>query len=123
MRHCITYLILFIVLTTVKFANSSTLPEDTPENIGLSPSKLNNIKQTFKKYIDKGQVPCLSVAVVRHGKIAYFVKSGLRDIENNLPIERDTIFRIYSMSKAVTSVAAMIFLMGILRYYFGGAYP
>jgi CubicO group peptidase (beta-lactamase class C family) len=108
MRHYVTSLIFLIVLTVVKLGNASTLPEGTPESVGLSSSKLDNILPTFKKYIDNGQVPCLSVAVVRHGKIAYFNKSGLRDIENNLPIERDTIFRIYSMSKAITSVAAMI---------------
>ena len=108
MRHFVPYLIYLIVLTVAKLGNASTLPEDTPENVGLSSSKLNNIQPTFKKYIDNGQVPFLSVAVVRHGKIAYFNKSGLRDIENNIPIERDTIFRIYSMSKAITSVAAMI---------------
>ena len=108
MRHLVIYLTLLIVLTVTKLGNASTLPEDIPENVGLSSSKLNNIQPTFKKYIDNGQVPCLSVAVVRQGKIAYFNSSGLRDIENNLPIERDTIFRIYSMSKAITSVAAMI---------------
>jgi CubicO group peptidase (beta-lactamase class C family) len=48
------------------------------------------------------------VVVARKGKVVHFGTYGKRDLENNLPVEKDTIFRIYSMTKAITSVAALI---------------
>ena len=48
------------------------------------------------------------VVVARKGKVVHFGTYGKRDLENNLPVEKDTIFRIYSMTKAITSVAALM---------------
>ena len=87
---------------------AGNLPDTRPEAVGFFTDRLNRIETAFQRYIDDGEVPGFVVAIAKHGKIAYLKKMGLRDIENELPMERDTIFRIYSMSKAVTSVAAMI---------------
>ena len=87
---------------------AANLPDTKPETVGLSPDRLNRIEAAFQRYVDDGEVPGFAIAIARHGKIAYLKNMGLRDIENELPMERDTIFRIYSMSKAITSVAAMI---------------
>ena len=87
---------------------AGNLPDTRPEAVGFFTDRLNRIETAFQRYIDDGEVPGFVVAIAKHGKIAHLKKMGLRDIENELPMERDTIFRIYSMSKAVTSVAAMI---------------
>jgi CubicO group peptidase (beta-lactamase class C family) len=62
----------------------------------------------MQSYVDAGEVSGITTAVMRHGKIVHMASVGLRDIERKLPMTRDTIFRIYSMSKAITSVAAMV---------------
>lgn len=74
---------------------------------GFDTNRLARIKRHFAAYVDDGRLPGWQVLVTRHGEIAYSERYGLRDIENNLPIEDNTVFRIYSMTKPITSVAAM----------------
>jgi len=101
------WLVIFC-LAAPQNGQATTLPDAKPETVGLASARLDKIEGAFQKYVDDGQVPGLAVAIARYGKLAYLNRIGLRDIENELPLERDTIFRIYSMSKAITSVAAMI---------------
>jgi CubicO group peptidase (beta-lactamase class C family) len=79
-----------------------------PETVGLSSSRLARIGQAMQKYVDGEKLAGTLTLVARHGKIAYFEPLGLMDVEAQKPMERDTIFRIYSMSKPVTSVAVMM---------------
>ena len=79
-----------------------------PENVGLSSSRLARVDQAMAKYVESGKLAGTLTVVARHGKIAHFQPLGLRDIESQMPMERDTIFRIYSMSKPITSVAVMM---------------
>lgn len=74
---------------------------------GLAPRKLDNIQRHLRRYVDNGALPGYACLVNRHGHEALFARHGLRDVERNLPIERDTLFRIYSMTKPITSVAMM----------------
>lgn len=83
-------------------------PFTTPEDVGLCATKLANIPNYFGSYVDRGKLAGVSTLVARGGKIAHFDTVGLRDRENSLPMEKDTIFRIYSMSKPITSVALMM---------------
>lgn len=76
--------------------------------LGFDNNRLANIKRHFAAYVDDGRLPGWQVLVTRRGEIAYRESYGLRDIEHNLPIADDTVFRIYSMTKPITSVAAMI---------------
>ena len=62
----------------------------------------------MQDYVDKGHLPGFLTVVARRGKIVHFETIGMRDVENNKPVEPDTIFRIYSMSKPITSVAVMM---------------
>ena len=64
----------------------------------------------MKEYVDRGRTAGVVTIVVRQGKVAQLQSYGKRDIEANAPMQKDTIFRIASMSKAVTSVAAMMLL-------------
>ncbi|MFN4230580.1 serine hydrolase domain-containing protein [Parvibaculum sp.] len=79
-----------------------------PEDVGLDPSRLSNITNYFKSYVDRGKIAGFSTLISRHGEIAHFETAGQRDRERGLPMEKDTIFRIYSMTKPITSLALMM---------------
>lgn len=85
-------------------------------DVGLDPERLQRIEDHFAKYVADGRLPGWLVLIARHGKIGYLRTHGLRDVEAGLPVESDTIFRIYSMTKPVTSVAAMmLYEQGLLQ--------
>lgn len=75
---------------------------------GFDVNRLARIKDHFAAYVDDGRLPGWQVQIARRGEIVYRESYGQRDLENGLPIEDDTVFRIYSMTKPVTSVAAMM---------------
>ena len=107
MRKLLAYtcLLLFCV-TTLAFGQG--LPIAVPEEVGFSAERLERIRPMLQGYVDDGRIAGFLTVVARRGKIVHFETIGMRDVENNKPIERDTIFRIYSMSKPITSVAVMM---------------
>ena len=76
--------------------------------LGFSNDKLDNIQAFVKSYVDDGKLPGYLCLVSRYGEEAHFLAYGKRDVERSTPITRDTVFRIYSMSKPITSVALMM---------------
>ena len=76
--------------------------------VGFDAARLARIDTHFKKYVDDGLLPGWLIAVARHGQIAHLSTYGNRDMEAGAPVELDTLWRIYSMSKPITSVAAMM---------------
>jgi len=84
------------------------LPTATPEQVGLSAEKLQSAKAAMQKLVDNNRIAGGVFAVARRGKVVQFEACGMMDIEAGKPMKRDTIFRFYSMSKPITSVAAMI---------------
>lgn len=82
--------------------------EVDPADVGLDPARLERIDRHFGKYVDDGRLAGWLATVSRHGRLAYVSSYGQRDMEAGLPVTTDTIWRIYSMSKPITSVAAMI---------------
>jgi CubicO group peptidase (beta-lactamase class C family) len=79
-----------------------------PETLGLSSTRLERIDQFFqRKYIDTGKIPCAQTVVWRRGEVAHFSTIGMADVERKKPAAEDTIFRIYSMTKPITSIAFM----------------
>ena len=82
--------------------------EVEPEEVGFASDRLERIGRHFRQYVDDGRLPGWTVAVARGGRVAYVERYGQRDLEAGLPIEPDTIFRIYSMTKPITSVAALM---------------
>ncbi|MEM7454470.1 MAG: serine hydrolase domain-containing protein [Planctomycetota bacterium] len=78
-----------------------------PAELGLDADQLEKIDSTCIQWIENEDIAGCSAMVIRDGKIGYFKCFGHRDRAEELPVERDTIFRIYSMSKPVTSVAVM----------------
>ena len=79
-----------------------------PEAVGVSAERLERIRPVMQGYVDDGNLPGFLTVVARRGKIVHFETIGMRDVENKKPVEPDTIFRIYSMSKPITSVAVMM---------------
>ncbi len=86
------------------------LPSTTPASVGISAERLNRLSSTMQQYVDAQRAAGIVTIVVRQGKVVHLGAFGKRDIEANAPMQADTIFRIASMSKAVTSLAAMILL-------------
>ncbi|WP_420151004.1 serine hydrolase domain-containing protein [Spirosoma sp.] len=88
--------------------NQPLLTTASPESVGFYPERLNRIDGLIQSYIDKGAFPGVAAIVVRNGKIAYYKAFGKSDLEANKPMARDAIFRIASMTKAITSLAVMM---------------
>jgi CubicO group peptidase (beta-lactamase class C family) len=76
--------------------------------VGFDAGRLARIDRHFTRYVDDGRLPGWLLLVSRRGRIAHLGTYGLRDVEAGLPVELDTRFRIYSMTKPVVSVAAMM---------------
>jgi CubicO group peptidase (beta-lactamase class C family) len=84
------------------------LTDINAEKAGFSAERLNRITDHLQSnYIDPGKIPGAQVVVSRHGQVAYHQCLGQSDLERNKNLEADTIFRIYSMSKPITSIALM----------------
>ena len=82
--------------------------EVEPGEVGFDAERLARIDRHFERYVDDGRLPGWLAVVSRRGKVAHVASYGHRDRENDLPIEHDTLFRIFSMTKPITSVAAMM---------------
>jgi CubicO group peptidase (beta-lactamase class C family) len=82
--------------------------EVDPAEVGFDPARLDRIGRHFKRYVDDGRLPGWLITVSRHGQLAHVSAYGARDVEAGLPVADDTLWRIYSMTKPVTSVAAMM---------------
>jgi CubicO group peptidase (beta-lactamase class C family) len=75
--------------------------------VGLDAGRLARIDRHFARYVEDGRLPGWLVLVSRHGRVAHLATCGRRDLEADLPVEPGTRFRVYSMTKPVTAVAAM----------------
>jgi CubicO group peptidase (beta-lactamase class C family) len=84
------------------------LPPAAPEEIGLSPLRLARLGAVMRSEIEGGRVPGAVALIARRGRLAYFESFGQRDPADGEPMAKDSIFRIYSMTKPITSVAAMM---------------
>jgi CubicO group peptidase (beta-lactamase class C family) len=82
--------------------------EVDPAEVGLDARRLNRIDRHFARYVDDGRLPGWLIAVSRHGRLAHVAWHGARDMEADLPVDTDTLWRLYSMTKPITSVAAMM---------------
>jgi CubicO group peptidase (beta-lactamase class C family) len=86
------------------------LPEAKPESLGLSSSRLQRMSDVFQREIDKGTMPGATVMVARGGQIGWFDALGKQDPSTSAPMMRDTIFRIFSMTKPIVSIGVMMLL-------------
>ena len=84
------------------------LPRAVPEDVGMSTSRLARITPVMQGYVDDGRIPCALTMIAREGRLVHFEKFGMQDIAAAKPIEFNSIFRLYSMTKPITSVAVMM---------------
>ena len=83
-------------------------PSQDPERLGFDSARLARLKPWMQRYVDQGRIPGASLLIARRGELAYFDCAGFRDTGTRAPWQRDTIARIYSMTKPMTSVALMM---------------
>jgi CubicO group peptidase (beta-lactamase class C family) len=83
-------------------------PEADPAGAGFDPARLARVDAHFRCYVDDGRLPGWLLTVSRHGRLVHVASYGARDVEAGLPVEPGTLWRIYSMTKPITSVAAMM---------------
>jgi CubicO group peptidase (beta-lactamase class C family) len=82
--------------------------EIEPQDAGFDVHRLQRLDRHFARYVDDGRLPGWLIVVTRRGQIVHVSTYGQRDVEAGLPVELDTLFRIYSMTKPITSIAAMM---------------
>jgi CubicO group peptidase (beta-lactamase class C family) len=81
----------------------------SPESAGMSKAALDRLEQHLKlRYLDSGRFPGTQLLIYRRGKIVHSTVQGFADVERKMPVKDDTIYRIYSMTKPITSVAFMM---------------
>ena len=85
-----------------------TLPLVTPEQVGLSAARLDRVRKWMHGWVDSGKLAGMVACVMRKGELAFAEVYGKSDVARNKPMRPDTIFRIYSMTKPLTSTAIMM---------------
>src|SRR5258708_5215400 len=84
-----------------------SLPHAKPESIGLSAVRLQRLSDAFKREVDKGTLPGAPILVARRGQVGWFDAVGRQSPAASTPMAHDSIFRIFSMTKPIVSVAIM----------------
>ncbi len=100
---CLIFLCL-LVTTSVALSQHPA----SPESVGVSSEKLQSVHEAVNKMIEQEKIAGAVVMVARRGQVVHFEAQGMRDVAEQAPMKKDTIFRIYSMTKPVTTVAAMM---------------
>ena len=108
MAMAATALLAALLLAPRALADADSLPMAEPESVGMSSERLQRIGKGLGRLIDAGHIPGTVSLVARRGRIVHFEAAGLRNVEAGLPMEKDTIFRLYSQTKPVTGAAVMM---------------
>ena len=109
-------LLLLIALCGVNLLLAAeTLNLATPEEVGLSADALQRVTERLQQHVDEGEIAGVVAAVARDGKLVYYEALGQLNREQKLPMPRDALFRVYSMTRQVTSLA-------VLQLYEQGAF-
>jgi CubicO group peptidase (beta-lactamase class C family) len=106
-KRLLSVTLLLLLLAPAGFAQTLDYTLN-PDEVGFAPDRLKRITDTLNAGITSDTLPGATLLIARHGKIAYFETFGALDPQTKTPMPKDAIFRIYSMSKPITSVAAMI---------------
>lgn len=89
-------------------APGQNLPVAKPESVGLSSVRLENLRASLQTEVDEGHIPGAVLMINRRGKLVYSEAIGYQNRDAGVPMKKDAIFRIYSMTKPIAAVAAMI---------------
>jgi len=108
MRSMICRLSLLFLVAGSALAQAAPLPEASPEDVGLSSERLGRLDAAMQKAVETGELPGAVVQIARDGQLVYAKSFGWQDRDKKIPMRNDSIFRLYSMTKPVVSVAAMM---------------
>ena len=100
--------LLTVVLAVAALHGAPTLPRATPEAVGMSIDRLHGATALLRQYVADRRIAGAVAAVARRGKLVYLEPVGLQSHESKAPMTERSLFRIYSMTKAVTAVAVMM---------------
>ena len=106
-----TLLIMLFLLTALWISFSAlqnSLPMVDPAEVGFSSKQLGKIESHFQDRVDRGEIAGIVTLVARNGKIAHISAVGYQDVEQEIPMKTNTLFRIYSMTKPIASTALMM---------------
>ena len=107
-RAVVSFSIVAAVLAGASPQVETPLPWAEPHEVGVSAERLEQIPVAMQRYVDEGRVGGIVTAVARRGRLVHWNAVGFRDLESRDPLEPNDIFRIYSMTKPITSVAVMM---------------
>ena len=102
----IFFLVVFTSFSNVLTAQS--LKQVKPEEVGFSTERLTYLTKTFQQYSKDKELAGSVILVARHGKVAYFEADGYQDVTQNIPMQKNSMFRIASQTKAIVSVGIMM---------------
>ena len=103
-------------LLLVNLVFAADIPRATPEEVGMSSERLEQINTVMQRHMDAGDIQGAVTAVARRGKLIHFESHGLMDVQNNKAMQEDSIFIMMSSSKPVLGVAAMMMIEeGLIR--------
>lgn len=108
--HKSTWLSITALLLAVGFTQSvlaQSMTTATPESVGVASSGLQAATAKLQQHIDDGDIAGVVAAVARDGKLIYFEALGQMDLEQGKPMPKDALFRLYSMSRQITSIAVL----------------
>ena len=97
------------VILAAALANvRADVPLASPESVGFSSDGLEAFKRAMRTLVDDGRLAGVTTLVARHGRVVHFDAYGVRDLDSRVPVDKDTIFRIASMTKPIVGVAMMM---------------
>ena len=101
-------LLAMMVLAFTVFVQAQGLPRATPASVGLDQARLRDATQLLTQFVTDRKIAGAVAAVARRGKLAYFETVGVQDLDTKTPMSERSVFRIYSMTRQITAVAAMM---------------
>lgn len=97
-----------VALAMTATVGAAALSEQDPASVGMSADRLHRITALSQRYVDEGKLAGVVSVVARDGAIVHFEAVGQRGADDDRPLTKDALFRIFSMTKPITAVAAMI---------------
>ena len=105
------FVAIYLTLASVIGVSAATdLPSAPPESVGMSSQRLDRLTNGMRALAEQGQISGVVTIVAKDGRVVHFEAAGKRDISPGAPMQTDSIFRIYSMSKPITGVAMMMLM-------------
>ncbi|MEM8499165.1 MAG: serine hydrolase domain-containing protein [Pseudomonadota bacterium] len=94
-------------MLSASFSSADVLPAVSPDELGVSADRLQRVSAMAARYVEEAKVPGMLTMVARQGKLVHFEVTGQKGLDDPRPLAKDDLFRIYSMTKPITAIAAM----------------